>query len=97
MRRNAWASLHLLGQRDSFLAEGGRQIDIVYLSCQSNLVWNNGCTKENVTAFSLQDCKDTAHRWTRELPAAAKKGPEPAAGCAAALAKACKVFLHLKR
>ena len=37
-----------------------------------------------------QDCKDTAHKWTRELRPAPKKGPEPSAGCAAVLAKVCK-------
>lgn len=36
-----------------------------------------------------QDCKDTAHRWTRATPAQAKKGPFPNAGCAAALEKLC--------
>jgi hypothetical protein len=29
--RNAWPNLHLLGQPNTFLAEGERQIDIVYL------------------------------------------------------------------
>ncbi len=37
-----------------------------------------------------QECKDTAHRWTRTVPAPKKKGPEPSQGCAAALAKVCK-------
>jgi hypothetical protein len=51
--RNAWTSLHLLGQPNTFLASGERQIDIVYLYCQPNLVWYNGCTKDNLTPFSL--------------------------------------------
>ena len=37
-----------------------------------------------------QECKDTAHRWTRTQPASKKKGPEPSHGCAAALEKVCK-------
>ena len=28
-----------------------RQIEHVYLQCQSNLVWNTGCTKENTNAL----------------------------------------------
>jgi hypothetical protein len=30
-RRKAWANLHVLGQPNTFLASGERQIDIVYL------------------------------------------------------------------
>ena len=37
-----------------------------------------------------EECKATASRWTRQQPAPKKKGPEPAAACAAALAKVCK-------
>lgn len=37
-----------------------------------------------------EECQDTAHRWTRTTPAAAKQGKEPSASCAAALAKVCK-------
>ena len=37
-----------------------RQIDIVYLYCQYNLVLNIGCTKDNLTPFSLQPWLDVA-------------------------------------
>ena len=27
----------------------------VHLSCRPNLVWNNGCTRDSLTPFSLKD------------------------------------------
>jgi hypothetical protein len=44
-----------------------RQIDTVYLYCQSNLVWSNGCTKDNLTPFSPYRCRRASRpaSWSR--------------------------------
>jgi hypothetical protein len=51
--RNAWANSHLLGQPHTFLVSTRPQIEHAYLQCQSILVCNNRCTKDNLTSFSL--------------------------------------------
>ena len=46
--------MRAFGQPDTLLAEGARQIEQVYIQLQSNLVWNNGCTEDNLIHFSLK-------------------------------------------
>ena len=53
------------------------------------MLWNREGPSFEPYCEESQECKDTAARWTRQLPAPAKKGPEPTATCAAALQKAC--------
>jgi hypothetical protein len=70
---NAQANSHLPGRPDAFLAAGARQIEHVhvYLQCQSNLLRDNGCTKDSLTPLLRQPAGWDSRR-DRAEPAAAR-------------------------
>ena len=57
------------------------------------MLWNREGPSFEPYCEESEECKGTSSRWTRQRPGPKKKGQEPAAACAAALAKV-RAIMH---